>query len=42
LLVNDEAFERVKRADAPEEIERGWQARLAEFRRARARFLLYR
>jgi uncharacterized protein YbbC (DUF1343 family) len=42
LLVNDEAYERVKRGDAPEEIERGWQARLSEFRRERARFLLYR
>ncbi|HZI19203.1 MAG TPA: exo-beta-N-acetylmuramidase NamZ domain-containing protein [Pyrinomonadaceae bacterium] len=42
LLVNDEAYERVKRGDAPEEVERGWQARLSEFRRERARFLLYR
>jgi len=42
LLVNADAFERVRRGDAPEEIERGWQPRLAEFRRERARFLLYR
>jgi uncharacterized protein YbbC (DUF1343 family)/CubicO group peptidase (beta-lactamase class C family) len=42
LLVNEEAFERVKRAEAPEEVERNWQGRLAEFRRERAKFLLYR
>jgi uncharacterized protein YbbC (DUF1343 family)/CubicO group peptidase (beta-lactamase class C family) len=42
LLNNADTLERVKRADAPEEIERAWQPRLAEFRRARARMLLYR
>ncbi|HYH85317.1 MAG TPA: exo-beta-N-acetylmuramidase NamZ domain-containing protein [Pyrinomonadaceae bacterium] len=42
LLNNADTLERVKRADAPEEIERAWQTRLAEFRRARARVLLYR
>ncbi|MBC7931961.1 MAG: DUF1343 domain-containing protein, partial [Rubrivivax sp.] len=42
LLNNADTLERVKRADAPEEIERAWQARLAEFRRARGRVLLYR
>jgi uncharacterized protein YbbC (DUF1343 family)/CubicO group peptidase (beta-lactamase class C family) len=42
LLVNDEAFERVKQGVSVEEIERGWQARLAEFRRERAKHLIYR
>ncbi|HEX8722690.1 MAG TPA: exo-beta-N-acetylmuramidase NamZ domain-containing protein [Pyrinomonadaceae bacterium] len=42
LLVNADTLERVRRADDPEEIERAWQPRLAEFRRARARVLLYR
>ena len=42
LLVNADTLERVRRADAPEEIERSWQPRLAEFRRARTRALLYR
>jgi uncharacterized protein YbbC (DUF1343 family)/CubicO group peptidase (beta-lactamase class C family) len=42
LLNNADTLERVKRADAPEEIERAWQTRLAEFRRSRARVLLYR
>ena len=42
LLVNADTLERVKRADEPEEIERAWQPRLAEFRRARTRALLYK
>ncbi len=42
LLVNEDTLERVRRADEPESIERAWQARLAEFRRARARVLLYK
>jgi uncharacterized protein YbbC (DUF1343 family) len=42
LLVNADTLERVKRADEPDEIERAWQQRLAEFRRARTRALLYR
>jgi uncharacterized protein YbbC (DUF1343 family)/CubicO group peptidase (beta-lactamase class C family) len=42
LLVNAEAFEAVKRADAPEDISRLWTTELAEFRRARARALLYK
>ncbi len=42
LLVNSDTHERVKRGDAPEEIERAWQGKLEEFRRARARMLLYR
>jgi uncharacterized protein YbbC (DUF1343 family)/CubicO group peptidase (beta-lactamase class C family) len=42
LLVNAETFEAVKRADAPEEIAHLWADELSEFRRARARALLYR
>jgi uncharacterized protein YbbC (DUF1343 family) len=42
LLNNADTLERIKRADAPEEIERAWQTRLAEFRRTRARVLIYR
>lgn len=41
LLVNAATLERVKRAEAPEDIERSWAAGLAEFQRARARVLLY-
>jgi uncharacterized protein YbbC (DUF1343 family)/CubicO group peptidase (beta-lactamase class C family) len=42
LLVNEETLERVRRADEPDSIERAWQAPLADFRRARARALLYK
>jgi uncharacterized protein YbbC (DUF1343 family)/CubicO group peptidase (beta-lactamase class C family) len=42
LLVNAETLEAVKRADEPESIARLWAGRLTEFRRARARALLYR
>ncbi|HEX8686202.1 MAG TPA: exo-beta-N-acetylmuramidase NamZ domain-containing protein, partial [Pyrinomonadaceae bacterium] len=42
LLVNADTLERVRAADEPAEIERAWQPRLAEFRRARARALLYK
>src|SRR2546423_1813513 len=42
LLPNADAEKRVRRADDAEEIERSWQSRLDEFRRARARVLLYR
>ena len=42
LLANADAEERVRRADDAEEIARSWQSRLDEFRRARARVLLYR
>jgi uncharacterized protein YbbC (DUF1343 family) len=41
LLVNAEILERVKRGDAPEEIEKAWQAQLDEFKKRRASFLLY-
>ena len=42
LLANQEIFERVKRADAPEEIERAWQKDLDEFKKRRAQFLIYK
>ena len=42
LLVNADTLERVKRADEPDSIVRAWQPRLDEFRRARAKALLYR
>lgn len=42
LLVNAETLEAVKRADEPEAIARLWAEKLAEFRRARARAMLYR
>lgn len=42
LLANGEALERIKRGDAPEELERAWQDELEKFRRTRERFLLYR
>lgn len=42
LLVNEDTLERVRRADEPESIERAWAAQLADFRRARARALLYK
>jgi uncharacterized protein YbbC (DUF1343 family)/CubicO group peptidase (beta-lactamase class C family) len=42
LLANAQTLERVKRADAPEEIARSWTAALNEFRRARSRALLYK
>jgi uncharacterized protein YbbC (DUF1343 family) len=41
LLVNAEILERVKRGDAPEEIEKAWQSQLDEFKKRRASFLLY-
>ena len=41
LLVNADTLERVKRGDAPEEIERAWAAKLEEFKAARAKVLLY-
>ncbi|HKR01202.1 MAG TPA: exo-beta-N-acetylmuramidase NamZ domain-containing protein, partial [Pyrinomonadaceae bacterium] len=42
LLVNAKTLEAVKRADSPEEITRLWADDLSEFRRARARALLYK
>jgi uncharacterized protein YbbC (DUF1343 family)/CubicO group peptidase (beta-lactamase class C family) len=42
LLVNADTLERLKRGEAAEEIARSWQPRLDEFRRARAKALIYR
>ena len=41
LLVNADTLERVKRGEAAADIVRSWNGRLEEFRRARAKFLLY-
>jgi uncharacterized protein YbbC (DUF1343 family)/CubicO group peptidase (beta-lactamase class C family) len=41
LLVNADTLERVKRGEAAADIVQSWNARLEEFRRARAKFLLY-
>ncbi|HEV7857610.1 MAG TPA: hypothetical protein VGO91_03090, partial [Pyrinomonadaceae bacterium] len=42
LLVNQETLERLKRGDSPEEIAISWTSALNEFRRARAKALLYK
>ena len=42
LLVNADTLARLKRGEPAEEIARAWQPRLEEFRRARARALIYR
>ncbi|MBK8812929.1 MAG: DUF1343 domain-containing protein [Acidobacteria bacterium] len=42
LLVNAQILELVKRGDEPDAIEKAWVASLEEFRRRRARFLLYK
>ncbi|MGB8508150.1 MAG: exo-beta-N-acetylmuramidase NamZ domain-containing protein, partial [Pyrinomonadaceae bacterium] len=42
LLVSADTLQRVKRGDAPEEIARAWGVGLEEFKRARARALIYR
>jgi uncharacterized protein YbbC (DUF1343 family) len=41
LLVNTDTLERVKRGDAPADIAATWNQGLEEFRRARAKILLY-
>ncbi len=41
LLVNDAVLELVRRADEPEMIQKSWQTALDDFRRRRARYLLY-
>ena len=41
LLVNADALERLKHGDSAGEIARSWSERLEEFRKARARVLLY-
>ena len=42
LLANGDVFERVKRGDAPEEIEKFAQSKLGEYKKRRAQFLLYK
>ncbi|HEY9281866.1 MAG TPA: DUF1343 domain-containing protein, partial [Pyrinomonadaceae bacterium] len=42
LLVNSDTLERLKRGESADEIARSWQPRLDEFRRARAKALIYR
>ena len=42
LLANADTLARLKRGEPAEEIARAWQPRLEEFRRARARALIYR
>ncbi|MDQ3323947.1 MAG: DUF1343 domain-containing protein [Acidobacteriota bacterium] len=42
LLVNDDVLEKVKRADAPEDIEKSYQNDLVTFSKRRASFLLYK
>ena len=41
LLVNSDTLERLKRGESAEEIARSWNAKLEEFRTARAKVLLY-
>jgi uncharacterized protein YbbC (DUF1343 family) len=41
LLVNADTLDRVKRGSTPEEIVRSWSAKLDEFRRVRAKALIY-
>jgi uncharacterized protein YbbC (DUF1343 family)/CubicO group peptidase (beta-lactamase class C family) len=41
LLVNADTLEKLKRGDSVEQITRSWAAKLDEFRKTRARFLLY-
>jgi uncharacterized protein YbbC (DUF1343 family)/CubicO group peptidase (beta-lactamase class C family) len=41
LLVNADTLERLKRGESANEIARSWSERLEEFRKARARVLLY-
>ncbi|HEY1403886.1 MAG TPA: exo-beta-N-acetylmuramidase NamZ domain-containing protein [Pyrinomonadaceae bacterium] len=42
LLANADTLERLKRGESPEQIALSWQPGLEEFRRARARALIYR
>jgi len=42
LIVNQTSFDKIKRGDAPEEIERAWQKGLDEFKKRRAQFLIYK
>jgi uncharacterized protein YbbC (DUF1343 family)/CubicO group peptidase (beta-lactamase class C family) len=42
LIVNQESFDRLKRGEPAEEIEKTWQKDLSEFKTRRASFLLYK
>ena len=42
LLANADTLERLKRGESADEIARSWQPKLDEFKRARARALIYR
>lgn len=42
LLANTDALDRLKRGESAEQIALAWQGRLEEFKRARARVLIYR
>jgi hypothetical protein len=42
LVVNQDTVERIKRGEAPENIERSWAPSLADFERRRALYLLYK
>jgi len=41
LLANQETFDRIRRGDTPEDVEKAWQPALNEFLKRRAQFLLY-
>ncbi len=41
LLVNAEIFEKIKLIESPEDIEKSWQAKLDEYKKRRALYLLY-
>jgi uncharacterized protein YbbC (DUF1343 family) len=42
LLVNAEILEKLKQGATPEEIEKSWQKDLDEFKKRRAKFLIYK
>lgn len=41
LLANEDSLERIKRGDSAEDIERSWSEQLEDFKRRRARALIY-
>ena len=42
LIVNQESFDRLKRGESAEDIEKNWQTGLDDFKKRRASFLLYK
>ncbi|HEX8289688.1 MAG TPA: exo-beta-N-acetylmuramidase NamZ domain-containing protein [Pyrinomonadaceae bacterium] len=42
LIVNQDTFDRLKRGETAEEIEKAWQKNLSDFKTRRASFLLYK